>query len=65
MNSIPSFILIDYVVAASIKGLTGIGFSTSYLPITPLRLDLKVAIPLVIIPSIAGFLCSQNLEYHF
>ena len=48
------FILIAYVVAASIKGLTGIGFSTSCLPIMALRLDLKVAIPLVIIPSIVS-----------
>ena len=47
-----AFILIAYVVAGTIKGLTGIGFSTSCLPIMALRLDLKVAIPLVIIPSI-------------
>ena len=49
-----TFILIAYIVAASIKGLTGIGFSTSCLPIMALRLDLKVAIPLVIIPSIVS-----------
>ena len=49
-----TFILIAYVVAASIKGLTGIGFSTSCLPIMALRLDLKLAIPLVIIPSIVS-----------
>ncbi len=49
-----TFILLAYVVAASIKGLTGIGFSTSCLPIMALRLDLKVAIPLVIIPSIVS-----------
>ena len=48
------FILTAYVVAASIKGLSGIGFSTSCLPIMALRLDLKVAIPLVIIPSIVS-----------
>ena len=48
------FILTAYIVAASIKGLTGIGFSTSCLPIMALRLDLKVAIPLVIIPSIVS-----------
>ncbi|SHJ98029.1 hypothetical protein SAMN02745165_03682 [Malonomonas rubra DSM 5091] len=48
------FILIAYLVAASIKGLTGIGFSTSCLPIMALRLDLKLAIPLVIIPSIVS-----------
>jgi uncharacterized protein len=48
------FILSAYVVAAGIKGLTGIGFSTSCLPILALRLDLRVAIPLVIIPSIVS-----------
>lgn len=48
------FILAAYLVAGSIKGLTGIGFSTSCLPIMALRLDLKVAIPLVIVPSIAS-----------
>jgi len=48
------FILTAYVVAGSIKGLTGIGFSTSCLPIMALRLDLKVAIPLVIVPSIVS-----------
>ena len=48
------FILLAYVVAASIKGLAGIGFSTSCMPIMALRLDLKVAIPLVIIPSIVS-----------
>ena len=55
MNEIDClFILIAYAVAGSIKGLTGIGFSTSCLPIMALRLDLKVAIPLVIIPSIVS-----------
>ena len=48
------FILLAYVIAASIKGLTGIGFSTSCLPIMALRLDLKVAIPLVIVPSVVS-----------
>ncbi|MBW2520460.1 MAG: sulfite exporter TauE/SafE family protein [Deltaproteobacteria bacterium] len=48
------FILAAYVVAAFIKGLTGIGFSTSCLPIMALRMDLKVAIPLVIVPSIVS-----------
>jgi len=48
------FILLAYVIAAFIKGLTGIGFSTSCLPILALRLDLKVAIPLVIIPSVVS-----------
>jgi uncharacterized membrane protein YfcA len=43
-----------YLVASGIKGLTGIGFSTSCLPIMALRLDLKIAIPLVLIPSMTS-----------
>ena len=49
-----AFVLAAYVVASGIKGLTGIGFSTSCLPIMALRLDLKIAIPLVIVPSIVS-----------
>ena len=48
------FILLAYFVASGIKGLTGLGFSTSCLPIMALRLDLKIAIPLVIVPSIVS-----------
>ncbi len=59
------FILTAYVVAGSIKGLTGIGFSTSCLPIMALRLDLKVAIPLVIVPSIVSNLAVMMQAGHF
>ena len=48
------FILIAYIVAGVIKGVTGLGFSASCLPIMALRLDLKLAIPLVIVPSIVS-----------
>jgi len=48
------FILMAYIVASGIKGLTGLGFSTSCLPILALHLDLKIAIPLVIVPSIVS-----------
>jgi hypothetical protein len=48
------FILIAYIAAAAIKGLTGLGFSTACLPIMALHLDLKIAIPLVIIPSVVS-----------
>ncbi len=59
------FILTAYVVAASIKGLTGIGFSTSCLPIMALRLDLKIAIPLVIVPSIVSNVVVMVQAGHF
>jgi uncharacterized protein len=48
------FIFTAYIVASGIKGLTGVGFSTSCLPVMALHLDLKVAIPLVVIPSIVS-----------
>jgi len=48
------FILAAYIVAGVIKGITGVGFSTSCLPILALRFDLKLAIPLVIVPSIVS-----------
>ncbi len=49
-----SVILTAYIVASAIKGLTGLGFSTSCLPIMALHFDLKIAIPLVIVPSIVS-----------
>ncbi len=60
-----AFILAAYIVASSIKGLTGIGFSTSCLPIMALRLDLKVAIPLVIVPSIVSNVVVMVQAGHF
>ena len=57
-----AFVLAAYVVASGIKGLTGIGFSTSCLPIMALRLDLKIAIPLVIVPSIVSNLVVMLLS---
>lgn len=43
-----------YFVAAFVKGATGLGFSTSALPILALGLGLKTAMPLVIIPSLVS-----------
>lgn len=54
-----------YAVAGLIKGLTGVGFSTSCLPIMALRLDLKIAIPLVIIPSIVSNISVMIQAGHF
>lgn len=59
------FILIAYIVAAIIKGVTGLGFSTSCLPIMALRLDLKLAIPLVIVPSIVSNVVIMYQAGHF
>ena len=59
------FILIAYIVAGVIKGVTGLGFSTSCLPIMALRLDLKLAIPLVIVPSIVSNVVIMVQTGHF
>ena len=45
-------ILATYLFAATAKGVTGLGFSTTCLPILAVLVGLKDALPLVIIPSI-------------
>lgn len=47
-------ILVTYVFAATAKGITGLGFSTTCLPILALIVGLKDALPLVIIPSVCS-----------
>ena len=47
-------VLATYMFAAIAKGLTGLGFSTTCLPILALIIGLKDALPLVIIPSICS-----------
>lgn len=44
-------VVVAYVLAGCVKGLTGLGFSTTALPFLVLALGLKDALPLVIIPS--------------
>ncbi|MEL7115509.1 MAG: sulfite exporter TauE/SafE family protein [Pseudomonadota bacterium] len=45
-------VLATYIFAATAKGITGLGFSTTCLPILALIVGLKDALPLVIIPSV-------------
>ncbi|MCY4179057.1 MAG: sulfite exporter TauE/SafE family protein [Litoreibacter sp.] len=47
-------ILASYMFAATAKGITGLGFSTTCLPLLALFMGLKDALPLVIIPSICS-----------
>lgn len=49
-----AIVLVAYFFAAITKGLTGLGFSTTCLPIIVFALGLKDAFPLVIIPSITS-----------
>jgi uncharacterized membrane protein YfcA len=50
-------VLAVFLIAAFLKGITGLGFSTMCLPMLTVFLDHKIAIPLVILPS----LCSNVL----
>ena len=43
-----------YFIAALVKGLTGLGYSSTSLPILTLAFGLKDALPLVLIPSVAS-----------
>ncbi len=56
-NQLLFIALIAFFIAAFLKGLTGLGFMTICLGILALFIDLKVAIPLLFIPS----LCSNIL----
>lgn len=58
-------ILATYMFAATAKGVTGIGFSTTCLPILALVVGLKDALPLVILPSIFSNLVVMRAAGHF
>ncbi|WP_174823562.1 sulfite exporter TauE/SafE family protein [Ruegeria arenilitoris] len=58
-------ILATYVFAATAKGITGLGFSTTCLPILALVVGLKDALPLVIIPSVCSNLVVMRQAGHF
>jgi uncharacterized membrane protein YfcA len=50
-------IAVDYFIAALGKGVTGLGYSSTCLPILTLAFGLKEALPLVLIPSMASNIC--------
>ena len=54
-----------YTFAATAKGITGLGFSTTCLPILALIVGLKDALPLVIIPSVCSNLVVMQQAGHF
>ncbi|MEM7731858.1 MAG: sulfite exporter TauE/SafE family protein [Pseudomonadota bacterium] len=58
-------IFATYVFAATAKGITGLGFSTTCLPILALFIGLKEALPLVVIPSIWSNLIVMRQAGHF
>ena len=58
-------ILGTYFFASSVKGVTGLGFSTVCLPFMVLTVGLKAALPLLIIPSLASNLIVMRQAGHF
>ena len=58
-------IFATYVFAATAKGITGLGFSTTCLPILALTVGLKDALPLGIIPSSCSNLVVMHQAGHF
>lgn len=52
-------IFVVYLGAATAKGVTGLGFSTTCLPFLALAVGLKEALPLLIIPSVSTNLMVQ------
>lgn len=58
-------ILATYLLAASAKGVTGLGFSTTCLPFLAITVGLKSALPLLIIPSLAANFMVMRQAGHF
>ena len=58
-------ILATYLLAAFVKGVTGLGFSTTCLPFLVVVVGLKEALPLLIIPSVSSNLMVMYRAGHF
>lgn len=54
-----------FFFAAFSKGITGMGFATTCLPIIALAMGLEVALPLVLVPSVASNIIVQIEVGHF
>ena len=60
-----SYACMAFLIAGLVKGSTGIGFSTTALPVMMFYIDPKVSIPLVIIPSITSNILVMAQSFHF
>lgn len=58
-------VLIAFFISSFLKGLTGLGFSTICLGLLAIFMDLKVAIPLVFIPSLISNILVMVQARHF
>jgi len=56
---------VAFTVAGLVKGTTGLGFSTTCLPILAISLGLKESLPLVLVPSLLSNLTVMRDAGHF
>ncbi|MGI9414488.1 MAG: sulfite exporter TauE/SafE family protein [Hyphomicrobiales bacterium] len=57
--------LAAYLIAGLVKGTTGLGFSTTCLPILAISLGLKESLPLIIVPSLMSNVTVMRDAGHF
>jgi uncharacterized protein len=60
-----AFACAAFFFAAFSKGITGMGFATTCLPIIALAMGMEVALPLVLVPSVASNIIVQVEVGHF
>jgi len=60
-----TFACAAFFFAAFSKGITGMGFATTCLPIIALAMGMEVALPLVLVPSVASNIIVQVEVGHF
>ena len=56
---------LGYLIAGAVKGATGLGYSTTALPILTFGIGLRAAMPLVLIPSMASNFAIMLSAGHF
>lgn len=64
----PSLLIVPFIAYATaglVKGTTGLGFSTTCLPILAVSLGLKESLPLVLVPSLLSNLTVMRDAGHF
>ena len=64
----PSLLIVPFAafaIAGLVKGTTGLGFSTTCLPILAISLGLKESLPLVLVPSLLSNLTVMRDAGHF
>ena len=60
-----ALVALGYFIAGMVKGATGLGYSTTALPILTLAIGLRAAMPLVLVPSMASNLAVMVNAGHF